>query len=89
VAGAVPNLSLQIIWHKHLRKSSCPVSYSHPLLWLGLCWTQPAEYWVQLCLCPHRLLLLCSPHPHKAKGVRNILPLIIITMRDRENSSNS
>jgi hypothetical protein len=55
VAGAVPNLSLQIIWHKYLRKNSSSASYSHPILQLGLCWTQPAEYWV-LCLCPHRLL---------------------------------
>jgi hypothetical protein len=61
VAGAVTNLSLQIIWYKHLRKSSCSTSYSCPILWLGLCWTQPAEHWVQLCLCPHRLLLLHSP----------------------------
>jgi hypothetical protein len=52
-AGAVPNLSLQIIWHKHLRKSSCSACYFHPLLRLGLCQTQLAEYWVQLCLCPH------------------------------------
>jgi hypothetical protein len=61
-AGAVPNLSLQIIWYKHLRKNSCSASYSHPILWLGLCQTKPAEYWVQLCLCPHRLLLCCSLH---------------------------
>jgi hypothetical protein len=57
----VPNLSLQIIWHKHLRRSSYSASYSHSILWLELCQTQPAEQWVQLCLCPHRLLLLHSP----------------------------
>jgi hypothetical protein len=55
VAGTVSNLSLQIVWQKHLRKSSCSASYSRPILWLGLCQTQPAEYWVQLYLCPHRL----------------------------------
>jgi hypothetical protein len=62
VAGAVPNLSLQIFWHKHLRKSSCSLAYSHPILWLGLCQSQPGEYWVKLCFCPHRRLLLFSPH---------------------------
>jgi hypothetical protein len=57
----VPDLSLQIISHKHLRKSSCSVVYSCPILQLGLCRTQPAEYRVQLRLCPHRLLLLHTP----------------------------
>jgi hypothetical protein len=57
----VPHLSLQTIWHKHLRKSSCSASYSSLLLWLGLCQSQCAEYWIQLCFCPHRLLLLPSP----------------------------
>jgi hypothetical protein len=61
VAVAVLNISQQIIWHKHLRKSSCSAAYSSLLLWLGLCQSQPTEYWVQLCLCPHRLLLLCNP----------------------------
>jgi hypothetical protein len=31
-AGAVPNLSLQIIWQKHFRKSSCSAPYSCPIL---------------------------------------------------------
>jgi hypothetical protein len=31
---------------KQFRKSSCSTSYSCPILQLGLCRTQPAEYWV-------------------------------------------
>jgi hypothetical protein len=31
----VPNPSLQIIWHKHLRKSSCSASYSSLILRWG------------------------------------------------------
>jgi hypothetical protein len=42
-ARAVSNLGLQIIGHKHLRKNSCSVSYSHPILCLGVCLTQPVE----------------------------------------------
>jgi hypothetical protein len=69
----VPNLSLQIIWHKHLRKSSCSASYSCLIRWLGLCWTQPAEYWVQLSICPHRLLILHSPQKITSFHIANYL----------------
>jgi hypothetical protein len=37
--------------HKHLRKSSCAAFFPPPLLQLGLCQTQPADYLTQLCLC--------------------------------------
>jgi hypothetical protein len=56
-AGAVPNLSLQIIWHKPLRKSSCSSSYvligfSYSILYI-LCQIYHIEFTPSIIfLCP-------------------------------------
>jgi hypothetical protein len=45
---------------KQLQKSSCAAFCLCPLLQWGPCQTQPADYWVQLCLC--QVLIIHSPH---------------------------
>jgi hypothetical protein len=45
------NLRSLLSGRKHLRKSSSAAFCPCPILWLGLCPTQPSDYLTQLCLC--------------------------------------